>query len=103
VKLSPYSLKTGIFAILVIILLLAMILLDVVMIRMTERGMLKAEIRKGRIILRTIEQNMVTNYEEQTYSEIDRGSPFYRNLRHLLDETQLSGAIIINDHGMFYH
>jgi two-component system NtrC family sensor kinase len=98
-KLSAYSIKTGIFAILVIILLLAMILLDVVMIRMTERGMLKAEIRKGRLILRTIEQNMVTNYEEQTYSEIDRGSPFYRNLRHLLDETQLSGAIIINDHG----
>ena len=90
-KLSAYSIKTGIFAILVIILLLAMILLDVVMIRTTERGMLKAEIEKGKVLLRAIEQDMVTTYKEQKALY-----PSHQNLHHLLDETHLSAAIIIN-------
>jgi len=98
-KLSAYGLKAGIFLILVAILAFAMILLDIAMIRMTERDMVRAEITKGKIILRTIEQNMVTNYEKQTYSEVDKGSPFYWNFRHLFDETHLSGVIIVNAHG----
>lgn len=98
-KLTAYGLKAGIFFVLVIILVLAMVLLDIVMIKMTERDMVKAEIRKGRIILRTIEQNMVTNYEKQSYSEIDKGSPFYQNFHHLLDETHLSAAVVINEYG----
>ena len=98
-KLTAYGLKAGIFSTLVVILVLAMVLLDLIMIRLTERDMVKAEIRKGRIILRSIEQNMVTNHKEQRYSEIDKGSPFYQNLHHLLDEAHLSAAIIINDYG----
>jgi len=98
-KLTAYGLKAGIFFILVIILIVAMVLLDIVMMKMTERDMVRAEIRKGRIILRTIEQNMVTNYEKQTYREIIKGSPFYQNLYHLIDETRLSAALIINRYG----
>jgi signal transduction histidine kinase len=94
VKLSAYSLKTGIFVILVIILLSGMILLDVVMIRMTERGMLKAEIEKGEVLLHAIEQDMITHYKRQKAIY-----PSYQNLHHLLDETHLSAAIIINANG----
>ena len=102
-KLTAYGLKAGIFLILVIILVLAMIILDIVMIKMTERDMVRAEIRKGRIILRTIEQNMVTNYRKQTYSETAKGLTFNQNLHHLLDETHLSAAVIINDYGKVIH
>ena len=98
-KLTAYGLKAGIFVILVVILVLAMIILDIVMIKLTERDMVKAEIKKGRIILRTIEQNMVTIYEKQTYGDIGKGSPFHQNLHHLLDETHVSAAVIINDYG----
>jgi hypothetical protein len=94
VKLSAYSLKTGIFVILVIILLSGMILLDVVMIRMTERGMLKAEIEKGEVLLHAIEQDMIPHYKRQKAIY-----PSYQNLHHLLDETHLSAAIIINANG----
>jgi len=93
-KLSAYSLKTGTFLILVIILVLAMILLDIVMIRMTEGGMLEAEIGKGKVLLGTVEQYMVTTYKKQKAIY-----PPYQNLHHLFDETHLSAAIIINDYG----
>jgi signal transduction histidine kinase len=93
-KLSAYSLKTGIFAILVIILLLAMILLDIVVIRIAERDLLKAEIKRGIVLLRTIEQDMVTSYKKQAAIY-----PTYKSLRHLLDETRFSAAIIMNGYG----
>lgn len=98
-KLSAYSLKTGIFLILVIILVVAMILVDIVMIRMTERDMLDAEIRNGTVILRTIEQSIVTNYKKRASAKIDEGYAFYPDLHHLLDEAYLSAAIIINSSG----
>lgn len=92
-RLSAYSLKTGILTILVIILLLAMILLDIVMIRMTERGILKAEIAKAKVLLRTLEQDVVTAYKGQTTMY-----PSYQNLHDVLDETH-SAALVINDYG----
>lgn len=98
-KLSAYSLKTGIFAILVIILLLAMILLDFVVIRITERELLRAEIKRGTVLLCTIEQNAVIRYKKQTFNDINRLYPSYQNLRHLLDETGFSTAIIVKGYG----
>ena len=93
-NLSAYSIKTGIFAILVIILFMAMILLDFVVVRITERDLLKAEIKRGTVLLRTIEQDIITNYKKQTPIY-----PSYQNLRLLLDETRFSAAIIVNGYG----
>ena len=98
-KLSAFSLKTGIFLILVAILLLPMILLDIAMIRVTRTNILKAEIRRGTVLLRAIEQNTLSNLKKQTRRNIDTAYPFYQDLARLLDETDLSAAIIIDAYG----
>ena len=98
-KLSAYSLKTGIFATLVFVLLLAMLLLDVVMIKMAERDMVNAEKKKGILLLRTIEQTMVTGSKGHTENLMDTASPFFQGLHQVLDTESLSGVLIINDSG----
>lgn len=98
-KLSAYSLKTGIFATLVFILLLAMLLLDVVMIKMAERDMVDAEKRRGTLLLRAIEQTMVTNYMGQTESSVYSASSFFRGLQQVIDSSNLSAVLIINGSG----
>jgi two-component system NtrC family sensor kinase len=98
-KLSAYSLKTGIFATLVFVLLLAMLLVDVVMIKMAERDMVDAEREKGILLLRTIQQTMITGLRGHAENGIDTASPFFQGLHHILDTKSLSGVLIINDSG----
>lgn len=98
-KLSAYSLKTGIFATLVFVLLLAMLLLDLVMIKMAEQDMVNAEKKKGILLLRTIEQTMVIRFKSHTENVMDTASPFFQGLHQVLDTKSLSGVLIINDSG----
>ena len=98
-RLSTLSLKTGILAILVIILLVAMILLDFVMIRTAERDMLKTETRSGLLLLRAIAQNMMTDYESRTHSELQEGYPSQKHLHQLLYGVPRSSAVIIDNYG----
>ncbi|MBW1716498.1 MAG: HAMP domain-containing protein [Deltaproteobacteria bacterium] len=98
-KLSAYSLKTGIFATLVFVLLLAMLLLDIVMIKMAEQDMVNAEKKKGILLLRTIEQTLLTGLKGQTEDVLDTASPFFQGLHHVLDTKSLSGVLLINDSG----
>jgi two-component system NtrC family sensor kinase len=98
-KLSAYSLRTGIFAILVTILLAAMILLDFVMVRTAERDMLKTEIRSGLLFLRAIEQIMVTDYTSTKYAETQGGYPSHKQLHQLLYGAPRSSALIIDNYG----
>jgi len=101
-KLSAYSLKTGIFATLVFVLLLAMLLLDIVMIKMAEQDMINAEKKKGILLLRTIEQTMVTGLKGHTQNVLDTASPFFQGLHQVLDTKSLSGVLLINDSGATY-
>ena len=98
-KLSAYSLKTGIFATLVFVLLLAMLLLDIVMIKMAEQDMVNAEKKKGLLLLRTIEQTMVSGLKGHTENVMDTASPFFQGLHQVLDTKSLSGVLLINDSG----
>jgi two-component system NtrC family sensor kinase len=99
IKLSTYSLKTGILFTLVLILASAMILLDIVMIRMTEKDMLQAEMRKGEIIIQSIAQNMATGVERQTHGGNEKWYPLNEDLSAFLAEAHLSGALIIDCSG----
>jgi two-component system NtrC family sensor kinase len=98
-KISIYSLKTGIFLTLVFILVLAMILLDIVMIRMTEKDLLRAEVQGGRVALRFIEQTMLTGLEEQVSGGHRKMYPLRRNIAELVDESLLSAALILDSSG----
>jgi two-component system NtrC family sensor kinase len=99
IKLSTYSLKTGIFLTLVLILVSAMILLDIVMIRMTEKDMLRAEMRKARIMIQSISQNMPTGVERQMHGGNEKWYPLHQDLSAFLAEAHLSAALIIDCSG----
>jgi len=99
VKLSAYSLKTGIFATLVFVLLLGMLLLDVVMIKMAERDMVNAEKRRGTLLLRTIEHTMVTNYMIQREGSNHATSSFFRGLQQVIDTSNLSAVLLVDAFG----
>ncbi len=98
-RLSAYSLKTGILTILMIILFVAMILLDFVMIRTAERDMLKAETRSGLLLLRAIAQNMMTNYESRAQGESQEVYPSHKQLHQLLYGIPRSSAVIVDNYG----
>ena len=94
-KFFAHSSKTGIFAILVIILFVSMILLDIVLMKMTERDMVKAEIKRGTALLGIIGQYMSASLQKQG----DADYSFNGYLHSLMDESYLSGVIITDENG----
>jgi len=98
-KISTYSLKTGIFLTLVLILALAMILLDIVVIRMTEKDLLRAEIRRGKVILSFFEQTLIAGSQEQITGRHGTVHPLHRNISELINEGLLSAALILDHSG----
>ena len=93
-RLSTYSLKTAIIVALLFILFSGMLLLDIVMVKITERDLLRAEIKKGIMVLRTIEQDIICNYQKQGYNKTENSYLSFRHLRNLLNETRFSTVII---------
>jgi len=67
VNLSAYSLKTGIFATLVFVLVLAMLLLDIVMVKMAEQDMITAEKKRGILLLRSVQQTLHLPFFEPSH------------------------------------
>lgn len=93
-RLFSYSLKTGIFVTLVIILLTAMILLDIVMTSMAEKNMTKLEIKNGVMLLHSIEQDLISGFNKGTTSY-----SLQNGLKYLLNKKYLLSAAIINYDG----
>ena len=98
-NLSAYSLKTGVFATLVFVLVLAMLLLDIVMIKMAEQDMIHAEKKKGLLLLRSVEQTLTSASEGDREPEMNTASPFFRGLPQVLDKTDLSALLIVGVSG----
>jgi len=98
-KISVYSLKTGIFLTLALILALAMMLLDIVMIRMTEKDLLRAEIQRGKVIISSIEQTLITGLQGQISGYHGRAYPLRRNISELVNDGLLSAALILDHSG----
>ena len=98
-KFSAYSLKTGIFLILVLIIALAMILLDIVMIRITEKDLLQAEIQKGRLTLSSIEHLLIPGLQDRISGEHGKGHTLGRNITEFVDEARLSAVLILDGSG----
>jgi two-component system NtrC family sensor kinase len=99
VNLSAYSLKTGIFATLVFVLVLAMLLLDIVMIKMAEQDMITAEKKKGMLLLRSVQQTLASAYEGNAEPAMNTASPFFRALPQVLEEADLSAFLIVSASG----
>ena len=93
-RLPYYSLKTGIFIILVIILLAAMILLDIVMVSMAEKDMVRLEIKNGVMLLQSIEEEIRSGFNKNEFNRFP-----HQRLKCLLDNKHLLSAVILNLNG----
>jgi two-component system NtrC family sensor kinase len=98
-KISVYSLKTGLFLTLALILALSMILLDIVMIRMTEKELFRARIQKGKVIMSFIEQTLITGLQGQDSGYHREHYPFHRHISELVKKGSLSAVLILDHSG----
>ena len=94
-KLFAYSSKTGILAILLIVLFTSMILLDFVLLKMTERDMVNGEIKRGKILFGIVGKYMLEDFKNQDHSS----TSLRKALNDLFDENYFSAMIITNQEG----
>ncbi|MFW6147884.1 MAG: ATP-binding protein [Thermodesulfobacteriota bacterium] len=97
--ISMYSLKTGILLILVLILMAAMILLDIIMIRMTEKDLLRAEIQRGEIILNSVVHTFTPGFQDRVSGSRGNRHSLYQRISNLSSEARISAALILDPSG----
>lgn len=100
-KLPIYSLRTGLLSYLTFLIVSAMLLINVVMMKFSERDLIQARIQTGQLLIRTLEQNLgqLISYEKQDLAGLVSSSQWKRNITRLLDEGQFSGALIVDHKG----
>jgi len=54
-KLPTYSLRTGILAQLIFLIVSAMLLINVVMVKFAERDLIEAKVKRGRLLIQALE------------------------------------------------
>ncbi len=90
------GLKTNVILTLAILLFLAMLLVDFVLIIMTQRELVRAEIDKGIVLLRTVSENMVP---ETAGMPLRSNEAFFTSFEALVNDTGYHGLIVQADNG----
>jgi signal transduction histidine kinase len=100
-KFPVYSLRTGILAQLVFLIVAAMLLINVVIVRLAERDLIRAKLDSGRLLAQAVEQNL--SYFLQSGSgklaEINEDLSFQKGVSRLLTHGGFSDVVIINADG----
>jgi len=92
--MSPRGLKTNVILTLAILLFLAMLLVDSVQIIMTQREMVRAEIDKGVLLLRTVAENLV---QETPDASLGSEDALFAGFENLADNAGYRGIIVQAD------
>ncbi|MDZ7699296.1 MAG: ATP-binding protein [Deltaproteobacteria bacterium] len=94
-----YSLRTGILAALTVLILLAMFLINVVMLKFSERDLVEARLKTGRLLVRTIGQWTVDRmtYEKRPLSKVVGHEDYRLAMSRLLQGTDFIEAVLVND------
>jgi two-component system NtrC family sensor kinase len=100
-RFPVYSLRTGILAQLVFLIVAAMLLINVVMVRLAERDLIRAKLDAGRLLVRAIEQNLGYFLFKRAgkLSRIDSDMAFQQGIARLLTHGGFSDVVIINGDG----
>jgi len=100
-RFPVYSLKTGILAQLTFLIVVAMLLINVVVVRFAERDLIRARITGGRMVVYAIEQNLwhLVSQKKMKLKEIDSDPQFRRGVTRLLGEAGFSAALIVDADG----
>ncbi len=94
-----YSLRTGILASLTVLILLAMFLINVVMLKFSERDLVEARLETGRLLVRTIAQWTADRmaYEKRPLSKVVGDEDYQSAMSRLLVGTDFHETVWVNE------
>jgi len=100
-KLPVYSLRTGILSYLTFLIISAMLLINVVMVKFSERDLIQAKVRSGQLLIHAMEQNIghLITHRKREFTRTGPDSKSKINITKLLAEGQFSGAVIVDHKG----
>ena len=96
-----YSLRTGVLAHLAFLIVSAMLLINVVMVKFSEKDLIEAKLQTGRLLLHAMEQkvgNQITN-QHATWAHLESDRRFKKEINMLLRAGGFSGALVVNRDG----
>jgi two-component system NtrC family sensor kinase len=100
-KISLYSLRTGIMAQLTFLIVAAMLLIDVVMIRFAERDLVDAKLDAGQLVIYAVEQNLrsLVSHDDGKLTESNTRPQFKKGVGVLLAGSGFAGLLIVDTKG----
>jgi len=96
-----YSLRTGVLAHLAFLIVSAMLLINVVMVKFSEKDLIEAKLQTGRLLLHAMEQkvgNHITN-QHRTWAHLESDPRFKNEVKQLLRAGDFSGVLLVNRDG----
>jgi two-component system NtrC family sensor kinase len=96
-----YSLRTGVLAHLAFLIVSAMLLINMVMVKFSEKDLIEAKLQTGRLLLNSIEQKVGNNIANQhrTWAHLESDRRFRKEINRLLRAGGFSGALVVNRDG----
>jgi len=100
-RLPVYSLRTGILAQLTLLIVVAMLLINVVVVRFAERDLINARVTEGRMAVYAIEQSLwhLLPKKKMRLKDLDSDPQFRRGVTRLLGEAGFSRAFVVDAEG----
>jgi signal transduction histidine kinase len=100
-KFPVYSLRTGILAQLTFLIIAAMLLINVVMVKVAERDLTQERLHTGRLLIRAVEQNLgpLVAGKTKKITEADLDFEFRKGVSRMLADSGFSDLLIINPEG----
>jgi len=97
-----YSLRTGILSSLTVLILLAMFLVNVVMLKFSERDLVEAELDTGRALVQSVSEWTASRmrYEHETLSDVVADPGYGFTVSRMLESGGFRDALIVNPHGV---
>ena len=95
------SLRIGILAQLTFLIFAAMLLINVVMVKLAERDLIQTRLQAGRLLVSAVEQMVGQHLSGpgRSFSQLAADSRFRAGLLRLLDEGDCAHAVIVNREG----
>jgi two-component system NtrC family sensor kinase len=85
-RLPVYSLRTGILTQLIFLIIAAMLLINVVMVKFSERNLIQAKVETAKLLIHALEQHLQDRFDpgEKATVDITSDPQFKRNIKQLL-------------------
>lgn len=100
-RIPVNSLRTGILAQLTFLILAAMLLINVVMVKLAERDLLATRLQSGRLVAQAIEESFNYHLHDTTkrLTLMDKDVSFRNSVIRVLSEAGFSNALIVDREG----